>query len=99
MTDQNSVFRWATKVQKVMMNHMERSWNYAYSEQSDMAYGEALAIWNEKGRPDGEYFSTEDPDMIALADEFTKEFGLEVVSREEGLRRAAPVTKVCGWVN
>jgi hypothetical protein len=56
-----------------------------------MAYGEALHHWHAKGRPSNSYFSTEDPSVLELAAELCKEFGLEVVTREEGLAREAAV--------
>jgi len=70
-----------------------------------MAYGEALFHWQLKGQPKNSYFSTEDPSVLELAAELRKEFGLEVVTREEGLAREAAVKakrKIStgfGWMN
>lgn len=52
-----------------------------------MAYGEALIHWQEQGHLSNAYFSTDDPSVLELAAELHKEFGLEVVTYEEGLAR------------
>ena len=70
-----------------------------------MAYGEALFHWQAKGQPRNSYFSTDDPSVLELAAELRKEFGLEVVTREEGLAREAAIrvkrkdVSGFGWTN
>lgn len=97
---QDEIFKLATKIYQFMMDTPAPGmWDYAYENESEMAYAEALAKWRESGKNPIDFFSTEDPDMIALRDSFKKEFGLEVVSREEGLKRVAHIMPVCGWLN
>jgi hypothetical protein len=66
-----------------------------------MAYGEALEQWRKRGHPSNSYFSTDDPSVLEFAAELRREFGLEVVTREEGLARekAMPTkqTRVSGF--
>ena len=52
-----------------------------------MAYGEALVHWKRQGHPSNAYFSTDDPSVLEFAAELRKEFGMEIVTREEGLAR------------
>lgn len=56
-----------------------------------MAYGEALVHWKQQGHLSNAYFSTDDPSVLEFAAELRKEFGLEVVTREEGLERERAV--------
>jgi len=100
MPTQNKVFRIATKIYEFMMNHSAPGyWDYAFEHESEMSYAEAVVRWGESGKNPIDFYSTEDPDMIALKAELTKEFGLEVVSRAEGLNRPAIIKPVCGWLN
>jgi hypothetical protein len=70
-----------------------------------MAYGEALFHWQQNGRGANSYFSTEDPSVLELAAELRQEFGLEIVTREEGLAREAAlkakrkISTGFGWMN
>ena len=78
-----------TEVEKFMMECHRRdntkgALNIPYDS---MAYGEALVQWAAAGFPSNAYFSTDDPAVLELAVELRKEFGLEVVTRGEGLAR------------
>lgn len=104
MDSQTKVFYWANKVYEFMMKtRSPGNWEYAYGHASEMAYGEALYRWHKDGCNPNSYFSTEDPDMLALKDSFKQEFGLDVVSRAEGIEREKRMTtyrkNVDGWLN
>ena len=102
-----AMFELINRVEKFMMECRARDdtkGNHGIPYDS-MAYGEALHHWHAKGRPSNSYFSTEDPSVLELAQELRKEFGLEIVTREEGLARGAAVkakrkdVSGFGWVN
>lgn len=57
---------------------------------ADLAYGEALADWNDNNRPEDAWFSTapgqkEDPYLMEYAVELTAHFGLRIMGCEEGM--------------
>lgn len=98
---------WCNAVYEWMMKHeAPGDWEYAFRYASEAAYGEALARWHKDFCNPNSYFSTEDPDMLSLKDELKKDFGLEVVSKEEGLKREKLMTtyrketgNITEWVN
>ena len=102
-----TMFDLINRVEEFMMKcHRRDSTKGEYGIPYDsMAYGEALFHWQQKGQPRGSYFSTDDPSVLELATELRKEFGLEVVTREEGLAREAAVkvkrkdVSGFGWMN
>jgi hypothetical protein len=106
-----TMFDLITRVEKFMMQvrykHSQETHGASLSPipYDSMAYGEALFHWQAKGQPRNSYFSTDDPSVLELAAELRKEFGLEVVTREEGLAREAGIkvkrTDVSGfgWMN
>jgi hypothetical protein len=102
-----TMFDLINRVESFMMKlrHERNTEAYSPIPYDSMAYGEALFHWQLKGQPRNSYFSTEDPSVLELAAELRQEFGLEVVTREEGLAREAAV-KVkrkdvdgFGWMN
>jgi len=78
-----------TEVEKFMMecHHRDNTKGHLNIPHDSIAYGEALIHWEKQGHPSNAYFSTDDPAVLELAVELRKKFGLEVVTREEGLAR------------
>ena len=68
----------------------ESGWVYPFG---DAAYGSALCHWHRRGCPSNSTFSyakgeVQDPFFEEFRDEITKEFGLRILSPEEGEARA-----------
>lgn len=102
-----AMFDLINRVEKFMMECRGRDTTKGHHgiPYDSMAYGEALFHWQQKGRSGKSYFSTEDPSVLELAAELRQEFGLEVVTREEGLAREAAlkakrkISTGFGWMN
>jgi len=65
----------------------------------DLAYGMALVDWYKKGKPNNAWFSyaigqRECPLLMAFRQEISKEFGLEILTIEEGEDRRKKSEKV-----
>lgn len=60
----------------------------------DFAYAHAITDWEKRGSSSSDFFSTEDPWFIEYAEQLSDRFGLEIVSREEGLKREAAISAI-----
>jgi hypothetical protein len=63
-----------------------------------LAYGAALADWNDHGRPPESWYSTaqgqkEDPYLLEYAVELSAHFGLRVMNCEDGMAEEKKVRK------
>lgn len=102
-----TMFDLITRVETFMMecHHRDSTKGEHGIPYDSMAYGEALFHWQAKGQPRNSYFSTDDPSVLELAADLRNEFGLEVVTREEGLAREAALkvkrkdVSGFGWMN
>ena len=85
----NEAFVKINEVEAFLMKLRHAHDREAYSgiPYDSMAYGEALVHWRKQGHPSNAYFSTDDPSVLEFAAELRKEFGLEIVTREEGMAR------------
>lgn len=102
---------WASKVSRFMQTlHLVDRTRYQDATQripfGDMAYGQALQHWHNNGKPSNAFFSyargqVECPLLLAFKEEISKEFGLPILTIEEGEKRAAAMRtktkKVYDW--